>query len=269
MSEAAIKFIQMLPSCVTHLKLSFEYSEDWTLDFRDFSVTLQDRCPNLQVLIFHRARLTDVANPRKIQLSKLLISNIQVLAFHHCVSKNYSMICSDDTAASTIEVFDISRSKLSFDYSFISKMPHVKKMYLAGSGICDLIFKTDPSIVSRLEVLDLEGTLTGSSAFKAVRDYGFHLVELYMCFTLLNDDDLIFDDDILPRLEKLCVRVSDVTHKGVASLLKACKSLQHVYVGDLTANPENDYSMCDPEKVRIINGFEYCDHYAKVDFMHL
>lgn len=144
-------------------------------------------------------------------------------------------------------------------------------MRLAGSGVSDYTFEIHPSIVSSLEVLDLEGTITGYFAFKAVRNYGSHLVELYMCFTLVQDDDLVFENrvDALPRLEKVCLRACNVTYNGIISLLKSCKSLQHVCVGQPGAEAQNHYSKCNSEKVHITDSFLYCDHYAEINYMRM
>lgn len=273
MSEAAMKFVQMLPSCVTHLRLDFTYSEDWALNLRDLSVILQERCPRLEVLIFHRARFITINISRAtLYVCEQLMANIRVLVFHHTALNDVTMLDISDAILSKIQVLDISRSaQMLLNDSFVSRVPNLKKMLLAGSGISDYTFETHPSIVSRLEVLDLEGTITGYFAFKSVRNYGFHLVELYMCFTLVQDDDLVFEKpaDALPRLKKVCLRASNVTYKGIISLLKSCKSLQHVCVGQPVTDPENDYSKCNSEKVEIIDGFLYCDHYAKINYMHV
>lgn len=268
-----MKFVQMLPSCVTHLRLNFTYSEAWALNLRDLSMILQERCPSLEVLIFHRARFMTINASRAVlYICEQLMTNIRVLVFHHAALNDVTMLDISDAVLSKIEVLDISRStQMLLNDSFVSRVPHLKKMRLAGSGISDYTFETHPSIVSNLEVLDLEGTITGYFAFKAVLNYGSHLVELYMCFTLLQDDDLVFENpaDALPCLEKVCLRASNVTYKGVISLLKSCKSLQHVCVGEPVADPENDYSKCNSEKVEIIHGFLYCDHYAKINYMHV
>lgn len=268
-----MKFVQMLPPCVTHLRLDFTYSEDWALNLRDLSMILQERCPSLEVLIFHRARFMTITISRPIlYISEQLMANIRVLVLHHTALKDVTMLDGSDAVLSKIEVLDISRSThMLLNDSFASRVPLLKKMRLAGSGISDYTFETHPSIVFGLEVLDLEGTITGYFAFQAVRNYGSHLVELYMCFTLVQDDDLVFENsaEALPRLEKVCLRASHVTYKGVLSLLKSCKSLQNVCVGNVVADPENDYSRCNSEKVQIIEGFVYCDHYAKINYMHV
>lgn len=276
LSEVAMKFAELLPSSVTHLKLNFEHSDDWSLNLADFLVKLQKRCPNLQVLIFERAKLVATnENSSVLRLCEQFLANIRVLVIRNSRLKKRLKFDNKSKLSSKIEVLDASGCTLSsYDHLLSHRrlFRRLKKLYLADM-VCYKIEEnmTDPHLISTLELLNLERTRAASEIFQAISKYGRHLTELYLCYTLVKDDDITFNNkkNALSRLKKICLRGCKVTNTGIQSLIESCPSLQYVYVGNTVTRLFDDYSKCDSEKVQVTYGAKLCDHYAKVDYMHV
>lgn len=193
----------------------------------------------------------------------------------------------DNISASEIEVLDLSHSRgIRFihptfnNFSFVY-MPNLKKLHLAGCALSEpncSFFVHD--VIKNLHLFNLEQNDIGFNTFLTILKYGIHLTELYVCWTLVKDDDLIFDEmqkglinkyNLLPALkslEKICLRGCNVTSNGIGSFIQFCPALRRVSVGNEELNSATDYSACNTEIVKVLNGFRYCNHNETADNMH-
>lgn len=81
--------------------------------------------------------------------------------------------------------------------------------------------------------MDLSDTEISSRTFQVLQMHAPNLRELCLCDTGVNldeEDDLNFNVPIFPHLKTICLRYNGVSSEGIISLIKACKSLQNVYV---------------------------------------
>lgn len=278
-----MNFVRALPQCVTHLRLSFEDDEfdeinNSCIDANAFLKKLQRRCPNLEVLVFDHARFKAKSScPSVAYLCEKYFSNIRVLVLHHCYLRKYLMVYDDDKALSKIEVLDISDSAFDFgqlcNRSLIYKIPHVKKLRLCEGLENDEMFLRDPFEISHLEILDLELNPIASKTFREIRKYGRNLVELYLCHTYLNDEDLTFKDpaETFPCLKIICLRDCNVTVRGIHSLIQSHPSLQQVIVSKHVVTDSRStlgYDISSFAKISPSEKLKFCYHFAKIDYMN-
>ena len=282
MSEAAMDFVRALPPCVTHLRLSFEDTEDPYINITKLLKKLQERCPDIRVLIFHRARLkAKDCSYSIVHLCESLLTNMRVLVMHYCKLKKHLMIYNKDTVTSKIEVLDVTGSasliKVPYDdYNLYFRplfrdVPRLKKVHFSEMYENDEIFSEDPSKISHLELLNLERNFVGPKTFRAIQKYGSNLIELYICYTVLNDNDLIFEDavDILPQLKKICLRATPVTFRGIHSLMESCPSVQHIHVGSYQIENSQavGYHLCNSERIHVVQKNDFCYHFSEIDYI--
>lgn len=230
--KAAKTVIEKLPCFTTYIKLDFRDNCNWfkPLNFKEFSEMLHKKCPNLETLILQRAHLSDDTLWKVIDLCTQFLQKIKVLVFHYSVFANYP-IEEKDGDISKIEVLDVSGCFLGhYNRPPFSRMPHLKKLYLAHSNTICSWFQ-DASFLKQLEVLDVRRTESHSCTFEIIQNHGLHLKELYLCGAYLQDEDLIFNHSAFPSLEIISLKFNYcITCDGVISLIQSCPSLCHIYV---------------------------------------
>lgn len=291
--EKTFSLIGVLPPYVTHINLSFENLLDyWFIDFVDFTKEV-GKFPSLKVVVLRGIKFQ--IPQYYFDLLTQLPKSVRVLVLH----ESHFIKCENQKdivhEIPEIEILDLSNGvNLPIHLSMFLNVLRLKKLRLACSVIPDNSlwpffggFREDPfrttnrtdsffatlmeilSSCHQLQVLDLESTIMSSMAFRAIRSNCIQLHELYVCFTRITDDDLIFDDQeiILPNLIKICLRNCQVTSKGITAFMKVCPSLSHVYVGSKDEFAVNNFAECKSEKVNVLNGFKHCYHFKKVDYM--
>lgn len=244
--------------------------------FVSFSNDFQERCPNLKTLILHRFEFTQTY----MHFQSCLPKSVRILIINYCKFPFKGMDMSENTP-SEIEVLDLSHSRiknpnLQIYYHFYTKyMPNLKKINLAGCGLSNSYLEYN---IKNLNVCNLEQNHIGLSKFITSRMYGIHLTKLYVCWTRTENYDFI-DIKItsnkprhqaqFPCLEVICLRGCNVTSHGIHSLIQMSPALQSVVVGNIKLNAAQlyDYSECNREIVKVLNGFRYCNHNEKAEEM--
>lgn len=274
-SETALKHVQMLSPYVSHLMIDFDIKQHY-LNLPEFSAELRKRCPELEALIFRRATLMIPKYYSGISyLFRLLPVNIRVLVLHfNFVYESFCVFDNSDHMfdISKIEILDLSEtnwSEIFINEGMFMQLKRLRQLRLVGCRAKENSLKNIQFFMTQLEVLDLEDTKTGSVLFQVIRNYGFNLTKLYVCNTFLEDNDIIFNDDLtfFPRLQVICLRSCYVTYNAIGELIKSCPNLQRVYVGSVSSDPVYDYTLCNSEKVHIIKSDSFCYHFQKVDYM--
>lgn len=123
-------------------------------------------------------------------------------------------------------------------------MPYLKKLYLACTDVDDSWFEDVTYFLKQLHELDLSDTKISSRTFQVLQIHAPNLRELFLCDTdvyLYEEDDLNFNVSIFPHLKTICLRYNGVRCKGIISLIKACKSLQNVYVEERIVDSYEDH----------------------------
>lgn len=274
--DSALKLINILQSHVTYINLSFEdVPKDSYVNVKEFSMLLREKCPHLESLIINKIKFCVNIAAQKLEFWMQLHENLKVLSLRNT---DFTLIfpefeenelLNDENIFSKIEVLDFTGSNIHiWSPTTFLHLTSLKVLRLCRVLLHPCFFDPVlPYIMQQLQILDLESTIAGSDTFDTIRRYGVHLTELYMCETLIEDEALVFVDTCLPRLKKICLRGNDVTSVGIMSLIKWCPSLDHVYVGREEVDPRNDYSDCNSEKVHVINGYRFCNHFKEVEYI--
>lgn len=233
-TETVTNFINTLPFCVTYIRLDFtliSYHFE-PLKFEELCVNLQEKCPNLEVLILDKVKLSDNLLA-VIDLCTLFLQKFRILAFRFCIFPQSPVrdLC-DGT--SKIEVLDVSCCHFkSFIKPPFPRMPNLKTLHLSNTDVDDFWFEDDISFLSQLHVLDLGYTRISSRTFQEICTHACNLRELYLCWANLKDDDFKLNFAVFPHLKTICIRYCrgvEVTCDAVFSLLQSCESLQNIYV---------------------------------------
>lgn len=200
-------FVNTLPSCVTSIRLHYSSpSLDCTeqLNFAELCVQLQGRCPCLEALILEHVQLSDNL-PTVINLCTQFVPGVKILVVRH--SKfSYCPTKEEFSGISKIEVLDVS-------YSYV-KMVH------------ELQFSKMP----QLRVLNLRRTHFIPRILQSLQNHGLNLEELYLCSTLVKEDNLMFTNSMFPCLKIICLYCRCSISKATVSIIESCQSLQKVYV---------------------------------------
>lgn len=258
--KAAKSITEKLSCYATYIKLDFRNRHNWKspLDFVEFSEMLHKRCPHLQTLILRHAHLSGTLQ-NAVDLCTQFLQNIKVLVFHYSIFANCPTEEKYD-CISKIEVLDICGCVLGdFNRPPFSRMPNLKKLYLAHTGANSSWFQ-DPSFLKQLEVLDLSRTeKIFPHTFQIIKDHGLQLKELYMCSSYLHDRHLNFNNSVFPSLETISLKFNYcVTCEGVISLIQSCPSLCQVFVCVIVAesfavHPFVVANKCKFENVQVIS----------------
>lgn len=155
------------------------------------------------------------------------------------------------------------------DVAYLARHATIRHL-ISTKNNSDYFFASVVRVLCRqLKVLDLEETLTGSTAFQEIYTNCLQLTELYVCATLIGDDDIVLSDQetVLPSLKTICFRNCNVTNISIDSFISSCPSLKDVYVGSLDPDPKRNYFDCKSNKVHVLYGFGQCHHYKKANYM--
>lgn len=277
-SQRANRLIKVLPSFVTHLRL--EFGPRRKKRFPKLSMTLRERFPNLQVLILRDISINHLAFDKALDSPFLGIfpENLQILILQHCRFNAYHSRFRKGSSLK-VEVFDIGRSPdLSANAIYIASMlPQLRKFGASGITFLDNKNVFFPYVISKLEVLDLEGAIINSETFAKIWQFGQNLKELYICHTSIQDED--FNEAVknpLPHLETLCIRGTGVTVKSVNFLLSSNVPLKQVIMDEKQDkwpfSQTYDYIMKQTvSHITYLNKLSvkmYCDHHTKIDYMN-
>lgn len=292
--RAAFRFIAIVPECVTHLEMNFEnilhdhLKSKWNrsfIPFTDFSTELRLKFHNLQVLFLHKVRFD--ACGENLDLCTHMPSSTRILAVHNSEFAICKMLWELDRDAPKIEILDLSYCGNVFirPDSFLL-VPHLKQLRLAGCKINNYVYFESPVkdlirsptmnnidyyfacvvrvLCRQLKVLDLGFTLISSATFREICTNCIYLTDLYLCSTLIKNDDIMLGDGetVLPSLKTICLVSCNVTSTGINSFITSCPSLKDVYVGGY-----NNYADCNSNKVHVLCSLLSCRHYKNVDYM--
>lgn len=197
----AKSFINLLPPCVISIRLDFRLRLYWTerLNFEELSLTLQDKCPNLEILILSKIELSDTLLS-VIDLCTQFLQKLKVLVLHLSIFSNCPKRdeCGD---ISKIEVLDVDCCEFGYFYELpFSRMPYLKELRLSSRVVDDVWFKDGALFLSQLDVLDLECTAISSRTYQAIRNHALNLKALYLGYVNLDDDDLKCNNSMFPNL---------------------------------------------------------------------
>lgn len=272
-TKAARKLVLKLSSCTTHIKLDFRHRSDWTelLDFKELCLRLK-KCRRLQMLYLRASKLADNLQS-VIDFCTQFLQNLKILVFHYSVfphsvvAKKRRKKCEE---ISKIETLDLNSCELGlYNKPPFSRMHHLRKLCLGlvlgvrDSWFDDVSFHHNP-----IEILDL-ATGISSKSFRAIQSHMLHLKELYICKSLVRDNDFCFISLKFPYLEKICLNGSlFVTWEGIFCLIESCEYLQHIYVHEelvqaCAARPFFIKNKCKLELVKVAN----CCNHRKVDYL--
>lgn len=240
-NTVAKDFVNLLPPCVTYIKLQFkkQCSRQLTgqLNFEELAVGLQRRCPHLKTLILDYATLSH-SFASIINLCTTFLQDVKILMFH----RSTFPACPETEeigADSKIEVLAVSLCNLKhFNKPLFSRMAYLKELCLNDNGLdmIDSWFQDDTSFLNKLHILDLGYTrISIGRIFPVIQNNGYSLKELYLCAADLHDYYLTYNS-VFPHLETICLKGCwSVTSQGVISLIQACQCLQNVYVDEKVA----------------------------------
>ena len=254
------------------MKLDFNFWDEWEgeLDFEQLCVKLFEKCPRLHTLTLHHA-LFSVSLPSVLNLCSKFLPNLIALILSMSAfsldskEKEYNFL-------PKIEYLDVSKCanvRISSLYSF-SKMHYLKKLNLSGTRVTDNWFENEDNatFLHQLESLHLGNTSICDKTFRTLQNYAVNLVELFLCWTGLNDNDFSFSNSVFPVLKTICLRHSFVTHEGIVSLIQSCQSLENIYidgdVAELYAN--HPFVSSNVSKLGIVKALNNCYRHEKLNF---
>lgn len=274
--DSALKLINILQSHVTYINLNFEdVPKDSYVNVKEFSMGLREKCPHLESLIINKIKFCVNIAAKKLEFWIQMHENLKVLSLRDTGFKlkflaiDENELLNDGNIFSKLEVLDFTGSSIHlWNPATFLRLTSLKVLRLCRVFLHPCFFEPVlPCIMQQLQILDLESTMACSGTFATICRYGLNLTELYMCETVIQDESLVSVDTCLPRLKKICLRGNDVTSVGIMSFIRWCPSLDHVYVGREEIDPRNNYSDCNSEKVHVINGYRFCNHFKEVEYI--
>lgn len=196
-----------LKSYITNIRVSGN-NLDWTekLNFEDICLRLQKRCPCLKMLILEHVHLSDNL-PSVLGFCIQFLPGVKILVFRHstfseCPARG------EFGGISEIEVLDVSDCFIGpYQELQFSKMP-------------------------QLRVLNFGNSWVTSQVFLSLQNHALNLEELYLCASLVCDDDLIFSSSMFPHLKIICLCSHFCIIDSFFSVLQSCHSLQKIYIQD-------------------------------------
>lgn len=265
--------IRILPPCVTRLSLDFGYSFTWTehLNFEEFCVKLEGRCPHLEMLIVKGAILS-ISLPVVIDLCTLLLRNVKILIIR-CSKFSKHSLKNEFSCTSKVEVLDFSRCYLNGSPAPpFSRMPHLKQLLAHDTAFQGVdLFEDDVTVLNQLHLLDLGLTYVDSRRFQRIRDHGINLKILCISSAHITDDDFNFSNmSVFPHLKTICLRYCrHVTCRGVVSLIRGCRTLQNVYVKRLVAANYiiHPFIVGSPSKLGIVKVISDCNNHRTEKYL--
>lgn len=206
-----------------------------------------------------------------IHLCTEFLQDVNHLVLHHC--RFYDCPPSEEcgSSISKIEVLDLSCScLLRFNKPSFSRMPFLRKFFLANSDVNDSWFEGESSLLNQLQILHLGETYISSRTFQAILNYGRNLQELYLCrCENLKDGDLNFNNAVFTHLKTICLKGYNVNCDAIVSLVRSCPSLANVYVDGYVASlyEEHPFVIVNKCKLDIVKCI-YCDDHDKLHYSH-
>ena len=275
-NKVVANFFEKIPYHAKHLRMDFTNCFTWTdpLKFESFAMGLHERCPDLQTLILHNAKLSD-SLPSIIDLCAEFLENVQVLAIYHSIfnRKPTKIKYGNISKIQVLNLFGCWGLKHSSYEVPFSKMPYLKMLFLTSTDADSSLFRNNASFLKQLDKLDLGYTQIGSWTLKRIQNIALNLRELYICHALVEDTDLNFkiSENVFPKLETICLRFCEtVTHIGVLSLIQSCQTLQDIFVDKrvATSYATHPFAIADRCKLEIVKFVSACSHYKRINYLH-
>lgn len=275
-TEAVQKFVHILPSCVSFIKIDFKdymwREEDWDdekLDFEEICITLNEKCPHLQVLKMCHAELFD-GLASVIDLCAQYLEGVRRLGFYDSSFVEFHTR-EEYSGVSKIEVLDVVACSLrDYDILTLSKMCCLRSLNLHCTEYHQLFFRDDTmDFLNQLKVLNVGSTgISFLNSSKATLNQIVSLEELYLCNININESDLDLSSLALPHLKTICIRSCwEVDCEDVISLIRSCPSLENVYVDDDVAESyaKDPFVVINRCKLEVVKANNLCDCHQKID----
>ena len=273
-NEVVSYFSKELCPSMTYLKLDFDFCY-WlgAMDFKEFCVELQEKCPHIQTLILNNALLS-VSFHSAISICSEFLQNVKTLVLHKS-EFNKGSEKRECCGISVIEILDISEcadvEKSSMH--IFSTMPYFKKLNLSGIEITDYWFRNEDNLffLHQLESLHRGDTDICHETLRVLQKYAVNLTELYLCWTRLSDDDFNRTSSAFPLLKTICLKsCRHLTCEGIVSLVQSCSlSLENVYVDRHIAQSYalHPFVTANKSKLEIVKAIDNCDNHEKLEFL--
>ena len=271
-NEIASIFAKSLSSSVTHMKLDFSYCRlSWRrmLSFEELCFSLKENCSDLHTLTFYCGLLEENL-PSVIDLCSAFFPNLKALIFTNTIfGLNYKKReLAGISKIKVLTVFGCLMDEMSI-YTF-PKMPYLEKINFTNTCINDNWFLNNENgfPLHQLQILHIGYSNISSINFRALKSCAVNLIELFLCGSILFNDDLSFHNTVFPFLKTICLRhVKFVTCEGLVSLVQSCPSLQNIYVdrGLAESYANHSFVITNTSESRIVKAVDSCDHSQDAD----
>ena len=261
-NEVASNFSEKLSKSTTHLFFNFSSPFIWfdRLNFQEFCINLNKRCPRLQSLVLVSSKIS-VSLLSAIDACSRFLSSLEVLKLRNC---RFSEHLLEETygGVSNVKVLDLYSSNCRMEkfekYSPI-KMTHLKKLYLGSTDASDFWLR-DTSLLQSLEVLQVGRTGKIYYLFRRLLNYACNITVLFLCWTNVCDVELELCNEGFPNLNTICLKNTNVTFEGVVFLVQFCQSLQNVYASKEVAKmyAEHPFVAANKSKLNIVKAIKPC-----------